>query len=277
MKRRALLAAALAAGPLHAQRPRRTALVIGNAAYETAALANPVRDAELVAGALRGIGFDVALARDLALAPMNAAIDDWLQRGVEADARFFFYAGHGAQFRGRNYLLPVDAELAREDDILAAGVNATELVDRIGRLPRGVNAVVLDACRDAPFPITRRMPGVRSRAVVGSSANELLPALPARGTLLAYSTSPGAVAYDGKDGHSAYARHLAAQLASPGLTVEAVFKRVRQAVARDTGNRQVPWDASSLVGEFCLVSGPGGACPAVPAGSVDLGARAAGR
>jgi uncharacterized caspase-like protein len=249
------------------------ALVIGNAAYEVAPLRNPKNDARLVARSLGAAGFDVAVHEDLALDAMRSELARWLTTAGTAQVRFFFFAGHGAQFRGRNFLLPVDAEFEREDDALHRALDVATLIDRLSRMAQGVNIVVLDACRDAAFPLTRRVGPNRSRSVTGSVEPGLTPVVPAQGTVVAFSTAPGAVALDGKGGHSAYARHLAEQLLVPGQPVEAMFKRVRQAVARETANRQVPWESSSLVGDFCVRPGERGSCPAARAAStaVDLG------
>lgn len=267
----------LALGGLPAARAgeRKHALVIGNAAYEAAPLRNPKNDARLVAQSLRALGFDVALHEDLAREPMRLATVHWLAEAQAAQVRFVFFAGHGAQFRGRNFLLPVDAEFEREDDVLLQGLDVATLTDRFSRMAQGVNIVVLDACRDAAYPLTRRVGPNRTRSVTGSVEPGLTPVVPAQGTLVAFSTAPGAVALDGKEGHSAYARHLAAQLLVPGQPIEAMFKRVRQAVARETANRQVPWESSSLVGDFCVRPDERGTCSPAPSGStaVDLGRR----
>lgn len=269
----AAAAMAVAALPARAQpaSPKRTALVIGNGAYALGRLKNPGNDARLVGQSLAASGFQVAQHMDLDMLSMLDRIGRWLEAARSAESRFFFFAGHGAQYRGRNYMMPVDAELASEDDITAAAVNATELADRMSRFPSGVNVVVLDMCRDIGFPLvqrTRRGP-VRSG---GSIDSRLVPPVPAQGTVIAFSTSPGAQAADGVGDNSIYARHLAALMRQPGLPVETVFKRVRQAVARETGNRQVPWEASSLVGDFCLTPSSSGQCPGpvAPAAGVDL-------
>lgn len=253
--------------------PRQTALVIGNGAYPGTPLRNAVNDARLVAATLRDLGFHVQQLEDAALPQMVDGLRDWLANGQDAQTRFFFYAGHGLQFRGQNYLLPVDAVLRSDADVLQRAVNASELGDGLARVPSGVSIVVLDACRNVAHNSVLLAASARTRDTRGMSGSDpgLASVLPARGTLIAYSTAPGEYALDGQGTHSAYSRHLAAVMATPGLPVEAVFKRVRVLVARDTGNRQVPWEASSIVGEHCLRPAASGACEPDAAGRrVDL-------
>ncbi len=250
----------------------RTALVIGNASYAVAPLHNPLNDARLVAGALQQLDFRVTRIEDGNLKAMIEGIRDWLADSKDAQSRFFFFAGHGAQWQGRNFLLPVDAELQSEEELAMKAVSATDLTERLARIPTGVNVVVLDACRNMPYPLTTATAG-RSRAATGSVAPGLVAALPPQGTLIAFATSPGAIALDGKPGSSStYTRHLVAQMSVPGVPVETMFKRVRAAVARETGNRQVPWETSSLVGDYCLQPGTAGQCNAAsaPAEGLDV-------
>lgn len=250
LRRAAVAVAVLAAGvPVSAAPARRTvprhALVIGNAAYRAVPLRNPVRDARLIATTLRRLDFEVEVVEDATLGRMVDAARQWLASSREADSRFFYFAGHAVQWQGRNFVLPVDALIRSEDEIPSRSLNVTELTETLARTPAGVNLVVLDACRNQPFPV-ERLNGTRA----APRAPGLRAPPSAQGTLIAFSTAPGALAADGRDGeHSVYTRHLASQMLQPGLTVEALFKRVRAAVARDTGNRQVPWEASSLVGD----------------------------
>ena len=269
----ALLSWLAVGAPAASVNSRKLALVIGNARYDAAPLRNPKNDARLVARSLKAVDFEVAVHEDLALEPMRLAAAHWLASAGSADVRFFYFAGHGAQFRGRNFMLPVNAEIEREDDVLHQGFDIATLTDRLSRMTQGVNIIVLDACRDSPYPLTRRLGPNRTRSVTGSVEPGLTPTVPAYGTLVAFSTAPGAMALDGKDGNSAYAKHLAAQLLVPGQHIEAMFKRVRLAVARETANRQVPWESSSLVGEFCVRPDGKGGCSTPPSGStaVDLG------
>lgn len=270
LTRRTVLAAALAgtlaaAGvpPAVAAPPAsRVALVIGNGAYAKGALKNPVNDARAVAEALRPLGFDVLLHTDLTLARMLEAMRDFSVRARNADVRLIYYAGHGLQLKGRNYLLPVDADLREESDVAGRGADIGELVERLARLGGGVNIVILDACRNNPFaggevlgPDGRR---VKLRGIGGTG---LAPLDAPAGTMVAFATAPGGIAFDNPDDpHSLYTKHLLDKMRVPGLPVELLFKQVRLGVVHDTQRQQVPWESSSLTGDFCFRLAPGGGC-----------------
>jgi uncharacterized caspase-like protein len=185
-----------------------------------------------------------------------------------------YFAGHGAQYRGQNFLLPVDAQPREESDLLRVSVNASELIERLARQAQGVNVVVLDACRGGlpPLEPPRSRPQSRDIQLRGAGANSGLAAeVSPTGTLIAYAAAPGAAALDGSGSNGAYAQHLTTEMQAAGTPIETVFKRVRTAVARDTGNRQVPWETSSLVGDFCLRGTADGQCGSGQSGGIDLG------
>lgn len=265
----ALVATALATtlpAPRARAAPTRLALVIGNGAYSGAPLRNAVPDARLMAQTLRELSYDVVLLENADLDRMLAALRRLVTDGAAADSRVLYFAGHGMQSGGRNYLLPVDASITVESDLRTRAVDANEVIARISRIERGVNLVVLDACRNLPETLVAA--GPRSRSGDGAARTGLAPADAPRGTLVAYSTSPGAVALDGASGaHSPYTRHLAEQMRVPGLPVESLFKRVRAAVMQETRQAQTPWETSSLVGDWCLRPDGQGRCvpPTLPA------------
>lgn len=235
---------------------RGTALVIGNAGYpRTAArLKNPVQDARLMERTLRGLGYEVHALFDAGLQEMIDATRTWLGESLAVDVRLLYYAGHGVQRNGRNYLIPVDAGALAEHDVPRKAFNVTDVVDRLSRFETGVNIVVLDACRNWPFP-----PGPQGRNA--PSLKGLAGTNAPRGTLVAYSTSPGMVAADGTDaGNSVYTSKLAEYIGAAGMPVESIFKQVRSAVMLETGNAQVPWETSSLIGEFCFRPDARGRC-----------------
>ncbi|MFM2057316.1 MAG: hypothetical protein RLY71_1701 [Pseudomonadota bacterium] len=268
--------AAGSASALAAARPR-SALVIGNAAYSVGPLRNSVNDARLVSQSLRSIAYEVEHHEDLALQEMLRVLDQWISRSAPTDMRLLYFAGHGAQFRGQNFLVPVDADLHEESDLLRHAVNASDVIDHIARTGSGVNIVVLDACRNGLPPLEPTRARNKTREIrIGRTPISGLASQPSpKGTLVAYAAAPGAVALDGLQGNGAYARYLAAEMLVPGTTVESVFKRVRSAVARETRNLQVPWETSSLVGEVCIRPGLRGECgmPSGPAAAgIDVGA-----
>lgn len=263
----ALLAAAgVRAAPAAATTPeRRVALVIGNSAYRVGPLKNPTADAQAMAQALRGLGFDVALVQD---APLRELIESFRRFSMDsrgAAVRLIFYAGHGLQVKGRNYLLPVDSEIRAEDEVPAKSADLNELLERLGALPQGINIVILDACRNNPFSGAEILgPDGRRLKFRGATPAGLAPVEAPLGSMVAFSTAPGGVALDNpREPHSLYTKHLLGALQTPGLPIEMVFKQVRLSVARETGRVQVPWESSSLTGDFCFRPGPGGGCAVV--------------
>lgn len=251
----ALLAALAALAPPRAEAAERMrgitvteeriALVIGNAAYRTDPLDNPVNDARLVAQSLRQAGFAVRVHENLDRRALVEALRDFGNRLGENTIAALYYAGHGLQLRDRNFLIPVDAEIRSEDEIPIAGVDVGFLLGRMATARSRINIVILDACRNNPFA---------GRG--GNTAQGLAQMDAPVGTLLAYATAPGKLAADSGGGtNSLYAANLAQHLLTPGLPVEHVFKRVREAVVRATVQAQVPWESSSLQGEFAFVPG----------------------
>lgn len=267
-RRRLLLGAAvLVAAPwVHAAAPLRTALVIGNARYAGAALKNAGNDARLMHSVAQELGFASTLLLDADLPRMIDSLQRWLSAATPASTRWLYYAGHGAQYRGRNFLIPVDTELRSEDDLPGRALDAGGVIDRLARLAAGVNLVVLDACRSAP--LLQPPPGSRQRSGPARAPQPgLAPMQAPHGTLVAYATAPGALAADDPAAdHSPYTRHLAAQLRLPGVPIETVFKRTRAAVLHETRGTQMPWETSSLVGDLCLAGPSAPACGPVGAG-----------
>lgn len=249
--------AVAAEGPAPGKGEERVALIIGNGAYAHASLRNPVNDSRAVANALRELGFEVVYRENASLEGMLDAMREFVLRSHNSSVRVFFYAGHGAQLKGRNYLIPVDTWLKEEDELPLKTANATEFVDRLGQSKTGVNIVILDACRNTPFPVGTRTRGLNNAR---SLAQGLAQVVAPRGTLVAFSTAPGAVALDGGTGNSAYTKHLVDNIRVPGLPVEQLFKRVRIGVSEETKQAQIPWESSSLMGEFCFRPGQGGEC-----------------
>ena len=237
----AVLASALPAAA-QAQRPEpRLALVIGNSAYKESPLRNPVNDVRAMSQRLKELGFTVLVHENATKRTMEAAIVEFGRRLAEGGVGAFYYAGHGLQVRGRNYLVPVDAEIDDEAGVRVAAVDVELLLEQMAEAKNRVNLVVLDACRNNPFE--RRMRGA-SRGLAAVDA--------ARGTLVAYATAPGSVAADG-DGHNGlYTEALLEALREPGLKVEEVFKRVRIEVTRRSKGAQTPWESSSLTGDLIV-------------------------
>ncbi|MBP7639104.1 MAG: caspase family protein, partial [Kiritimatiellae bacterium] len=218
----------------------RYALVMGNAAYADAPLLNPVNDATAVSEALRNVGFDVALHTDCTHEQMEESVRAFGERIRGAGAALFYFAGHGIQVEGQNYLVPLDARIEAENEAKFRCLNAGLVLAKMENAGAAVNLIILDACRNDPFARRFR-----------SAAQGLASMDAARGTLIAYATAPGQVAQDtGSGEHSVYTGSLLRYLCEPGLRVEDVFKRVRGEVMAATGDKQVPWENTSLVSDF---------------------------
>jgi uncharacterized caspase-like protein len=223
---------------LQAATEQRTALVIGNGAYSSGPLKNPVNDASDMAAALRRFGFKVNLKKNANLEAMEGAIEDFGNQLKRGGVGLFYYAGHGVQVNGINYLIPVDAKINRESDVRYKAVDAGRILDEMANANNGMNIVLLDACRDNPFGKSFRSAS-RGLAIVSNSPS---------GTFISYSTSPGKVARDGEGRNSPYTKALLENMGKPGLTINNVFMNVRSKIKKETG--QVPWELSSLEGDF---------------------------
>ena len=239
---RLLLAVALCAwavaAPAAATAEKRVALVLGNDKYPGAPLRNPVNDANAVAAKLREVGFEVVLRTNVTQRELTRAVRDFGEKITPGSVALFYYAGHGMQARGKNYLIPVDADITTESSISIEAVDVERVLDQLGAAR--VSVVVLDACRNNPFE--RRL---RSGAGAGLAQIDA-PA----GTLIAYATAPGKIALDGEGRHAPYTEALLKAIDTPGLKVEDVFKQVRISVLKMTASRQIPWESSSLTGDF---------------------------
>lgn len=236
-----------AAFAAHAE--KRVALVIGNSTYQnTPALTNPTNDAEDLAAALERVGFTVQIERDLTKQAMEGALARFARAVADADAAIFFYAGHGIQYRGTNYLVPVDARI---EDEVSINYELTRIDDVMFSLDRarGVKLLVLDACRNNP--LTERLlarTGTRDAAV----SRGLARVDPARGMIVAYATQADQVAVDGAGRNSPFTSALVKNIDEPGLEVGSLFRRVAIEVDRATGGRQLPELWVTLRGEFYL-------------------------
>jgi hypothetical protein len=237
---------------------KRVALIIGNSAYVNAsALANPVNDASDMAAALGDLQFDVILGLDLDKRGFDTKVRDFSRALVDAETGVFFYAGHGLQVAGRNYLLPVEAQLQSERDLDFEAVSLEFILKQMELERDGkINIVFLDACRDNPLSrnLARSM-GTRS-ASIGRGLAQVQTGV---GTFISYSTQPGNVALDGNGRNSPFTAALTKSIREPGRNLNAVMIEVRKEVLASTGGKQVPWDHSSLTGDFYfhLAAAPG--------------------
>jgi uncharacterized caspase-like protein len=256
---RLLFAAALLLLCQPAWAAKRVALVVGNSAYQNVALLpNPVHDGAMIAATLKDAGFDVVDFRhDVPAAELRHALRDFADRARDADIAVVYYAGHGMEVNGTNYLIPVDAKLERDTDVYDEAVSLDRVLVAI-EPAKQLRLVILDACRDNPFVKSMKRT-VASRAI-GRGLAQVEPASP--NTLIAYSAKAGSTALDG-DTNSPFTIALSKHLTTPGLDVRRAFGFVRDDVLKDTANRQEPFVYGSLGGDDVpLVPAPAAAPPA---------------
>ena len=240
----------------------RHALVIGNSAYQnTRPLKNPVNDARAMTRVLKGLGFQVQTGLDLSQKEMKRAILGFSRKIEKGGVGLFYFSGHGVRVGGSNYLIPVGAQIRHEEEVEIEAVDLRSVLNRMAAARNGLNIVILDACRDNPYRTAFKSGGARGLAQVTAP----------QGTFIAFATAPGSVAEDGGGQYGTYTDALLRKIKTPGLSIEKVFKQVRVAVVNKTGGAQVPWDSSSLMGDFYFVasaagSGPGSPSPAAGEG-----------
>jgi len=237
---------------------RRTALIIGNGSYHSGPLKNPVNDATDMAVALKSLDFDVVLKTNARMQDMEEAIRDFGNRLKRGGEGLFFYAGHAVQINGKNYLIPIGANVTRETDAKYQAIDAEMILDEMANAGNHMNIMILDACRDNPLGKSFRSAS-RGLAIISDAP---------QGMLITYSTSPGKTAADGEGRNSPYTAALLRYMTEPGQPVEQVFKKVRQTLTTQSGGRQIPWELSSLQGNFFFAPGAAGKSttpsPAVP-------------
>jgi len=218
---------------------RRTALVIGNGSYKSAPLRNPANDARDMAKALRSLGFSVTHKQNATQREIETAIRKFGESLRKGGVGLFYYAGHGLQVNGINYIIPLGAEIREETEVKYEAVDARRVLDAMYNAGNAFNIVILDACRDNPLARSFRS---------GSSGLARMDA--PKGTIVAYSTSPGNVAFDGKGRNSPYTAALLEYMDDGGLTIEQVFKKCRRRIYSATNGKQIPWESTSLTGDF---------------------------
>jgi uncharacterized caspase-like protein len=217
----------------------RFALVIGNSAYSNLnRLPNAVNDARTISSSLRQSGFNVTTAENLDLAGMQSAIRAFGEKLGKNDVGLFYFAGHAVQVKGKNYLIPVKENIKKSFEVPASAVDADLVLATLENVKNDLNILILDSCRNS-FPGESR-----------STSRGLATMEAARGTLVAYATAPGKEALDGAGSNSPYTKHLSRLIGKKGLPLEQMFKEVRKAVVAETNGEQVPWENSSLMGDF---------------------------
>lgn len=242
------------------------ALVIGNSSYRTIPLPNPVNDARDISAKLRKLGFTVIERENLTSKQVGSTLREFRSRLKPGSVALFFYAGHGLQLKGSNYLPVVDAEIAGEEDVPMQSINVSQVLNIMEEAKTRLNLVFLDACRNNPF-------GRSFRSTAGGLAKVDAPS----GTLISFATRPGSVASDGSGKNGLYTQYLLTYMDVSGQPIEQVLKRVVSGVKLESRGEQEPWMEGSIDGDFCFGGCTGGidealatALPANGAASVEL-------
>lgn len=221
----------------------RIALVVGNGNYSgVTRLANPASDARLISDKLEELGFSVTMITDAGLAELKQGVAEFgrrLRAGGKESTGLFYFAGHGVQSFGENYLLPVDTRVTNAADLALVAMEANSILRQMFSASNRTNIIILDACRNNPF---ENIPDFRDNGLAEMKAPT--------GTFLAYATAPGTVALDGKGANSPFTAALVEEMSVPGRPIEQVFKQVRVRVLEESAGAQTPWDTSSLTSEF---------------------------
>jgi hypothetical protein len=221
---------------------RLTALVIGNAAYTDAGpLQNPMNDAEDVAARLEACGFSVIRETDCTFKDMDRALKKFKKCLEGNDVGLFFFAGHGMQIDGENYLAAVDTDVCGEIEAKHSSLPLNRVIETMEKTTTSTNIIILDACRDNPYERAWHR---------SSTARGLAPVYAPKGTLIAFATSPGQVAKDGSGRNGAYTAALLQHIDTPDCSLESMFKRVRNTLSAATKQKQISWEHTSLSGEF---------------------------
>lgn len=230
-----------ASPPIFKASGSRVALIIGNKDYVHNPLRNPLKDARAIRDKLKKLGFDIVYRENATLQQMEKATEEFKRKLSGQSVGLFYYSGHGLQYEGENYLVPVNDSGINEASLKYKAFNLGLVLDNMKSSAQPVSIIILDACRDNPFR------GFRSTGSRG-----LVPVSGPTGSIIAFATAPGQTASDGSGDNGIYTTHLLSHLEEPGITVEQMFKKVRQDVEEDTHKKQIPWENSSLSGEFCF-------------------------
>lgn len=220
----------------------RYALVIGNSSYKDAPLKNPVNDARDIVTSLRKLGFTVIQKNNANLRQMEEAMHKFYASLRQGGVGLFYFAGHGVQVEGKNYLVPTDANINSESDVRFECMDAGRVLGKMEDAGNALNIVILDACRNNPFSRSFRS-GTRGLARMDAPT----------GSIVAYATAPGSIAEDGSGRNGVYTKHLLQNMMTPGLDLNDIFFYTRRGVIDETEGRQVPWESSSLVERFYFI------------------------
>jgi uncharacterized caspase-like protein len=218
---------------------RKIALVIGNKGYKISPLANAVNDANDLAELLKQKNFDVTKVIDGTRLEMRNAVRQFTEKIAQGGVGLFYYSGHGVQVDGDNFLVPIDASFEYKEEVPDVCVSVSSILRFMESSSNRLNIMILDACRNSPFKSFSR-----------SGEKGMVRVEAPTGSIVAYSTAPGKTASDGTERNGLYTSKLMKYMNVPGLKIEDIFKQVRIEVSNESGNRQVPWESNSLMGDF---------------------------
>jgi uncharacterized caspase-like protein len=218
---------------------RKIALVIGNKGYKISPLANAVNDANDLADLLKQKNFDVTKVIDGTRLEMRNAVRQFTEKIAQGGVGLFYYSGHGVQVDGDNFLVPIDASFEYKEEVPDVCVSVASVLRFMESSNNRLNIMILDACRNSPFKSFSR-----------SGEKGMVRVEAPTGSIVAYSTAPGKTASDGTQRNGLYTSKLMKYMNVPGLKIEDIFKQVRIEVSNESGNRQVPWESNSLMGDF---------------------------
>lgn len=218
----------------------KVAFIIGNAAYPESTLANPVNDAKAMEKKLSRLGFQTIMRTDATNKAMEKSLASFASYLESCDVALFFFAGHGMQIEGKNYLAAINTNFDQEIDAKYSSLPLDKVIETMEKGTNKTSIIILDACRTNPYE--RKWRGVDSRG--------LAPVYAPKGMIIGYATSPGQVAYDGDGENGAYTKAFLGHVSTPGITIEDLFKRVRNTLSSSTRGRQISWEHTSLMGDF---------------------------
>jgi TPR repeat protein len=227
------------------------ALIIGNSNYDDAPLKNTINDAKDISKKMKSLGYEVLEGYNLSRSKTRKLFRRFGKKlSKHKDVGFFYYAGHGLQVAGENYLVPVGADIQAEDEVQDEAISANSILRKMQSAKNGINVIILDACRNNPFEESFQS---TSRALKrrGKGLQRIDGPM---GSIIAFSTAPGSVASDGNGRNGTYTKHLLRHMATPGITINQMFNRVRKAVYKESNQQQIPWESSSLLDDFYMRS-----------------------
>lgn len=218
----------------------KSALIIGNAAYPESQLTNPVNDANDISEKLSRLGFETTLRTDVKNKAMEEALDFFALKLETCDVALFFFAGHGMQINGKNYLTAIDTNFEKEINAKYSSLPLDQVIETMEKGSNKTDIIILDACRTNPY----------ERKWRGTDSQGLAPVYAPKGMIIGYATSPGQVAYDGDGRNGTYTDAFLRHVSTPDITIEDLFKRVRNTLSSSTRGRQISWEHTSLMGDF---------------------------